>query len=463
MNVNDRSIPNIKHLNIHEMLDEAKETYTIPKKAFEGERIKRGLRNSDGTGVVAGVTGIGLVHGYVVDEGEKYPVDGKLYYRGYDVDDIVDYYAASDKFGYEEVSYLLLMGELPTEEELIHYEEVLNYYRQLPPGFTEDVVMRAPSRSIMAKMAQSVLALSSYDESPDDLTFDNVLVQSAQLVARVPIIAALAYAVKRHVFQNKSLTLHYPKEGLSTSENFLRVVRSDKSFTREEAKLLDLCLILHAEHGGGNNSTFTCRTLTSTGTDTYSAIAGALGSLKGPRHGGANIKVVEMLDNIKENVKDLNDDDELRAYLIRILDGQANDGSGLIYGMGHAVYTKSDPRAVILKKFASGMAEKCGYSEDFRLLDSIERLSPALLVQKKASIPAENFVSANVDAYSGTVFRMLNIPEDMFTPLFAISRVSGWCAHRIEELLTSKKIVRPAYKHYGPMREYVPIGQRKSR
>lgn len=454
MNVKDKKIPNIHHLSIHTLLDSAKKTYMLPPEAFKGERIKKGLRNSDGTGVVAGVTGIGLVHGYIVDEGEKCPVDGKLYYRGYDIEDIVNYYSSHDKFGYEECSYLLLMGELPTAAELEHYDEVLNYYRQLPQGFVEDVVMRAPNESIMSKIAQSVLALSAYDPSPDDISFENVLVQSAQLVARLPIIAASAYAVKRHVFKNKSLTLHYPKPGLSTSENFLRVVRSDKSYTRDEAKLLDLCLILHAEHGGGNNSTFTCRSLTSTGTDTYSAIAGALGALKGPRHGGANIKVVEMLDNIKENVRDTHDEDELRNYLLKILDKKANDNSGLIYGMGHAVYTKSDPRSVILKRFASEMVANSEYAEDFWLLNTIERISPALLVEK-TSIPRENFVSSSIDMYSGIIFRMLRIPEDMFTPLFAIARISGWCAHRMEELLTSHKIVRPAYKYAGAIRDYI--------
>ncbi|HPE95161.1 MAG TPA: citrate synthase [Bacillota bacterium] len=459
MNIKDKQIPNIHHLSIHTLLDGAKETYMLDPEAFKGERIKKGLRNSDGTGVVAGVTGIGLVHGYVVDEGEKCPVDGKLYYRGYDVEDIVNYYSSHDKFGYEECSYLLLMGELPTSAELEHYDEVLNYYRQLPQGFVEDVVMRAPNESIMSKIAQSVLALSAYDPSPDDISFENVLVQSAQLVARLPIIAASAYAVKRHVFQNKSLTLHNPKQGLSTSENFLRVVRSDKSFTRDEAKLLDLCLILHAEHGGGNNSTFTCRSLTSTGTDTYSAIAGALGALKGPRHGGANIKVVEMLDDIKANVRDTHDEDELRDYLLKILDKKANDNSGLIYGMGHAVYTKSDPRSVILKRFASEMVTNSEFAEDFKLLNTIERISPALLVQK-TSIPREDFVSSSIDMYSGIIFRMLRIPEDMFTPLFAIARISGWCAHRMEELITSHKIIRPAYKYAGDIRNYISPDER---
>lgn len=448
-------------LNLRGLVNEAKSTYEIPASAFEGERIKKGLRNADGTGVIAGVTGIGLVHGYVIDEGEKTPIDGKLYYRGYDVEEIVEYYANCQRYGYEECSYLLLMGKLPTEVELSHFDEILNFYRRLPSRFAEDVILKAPSRNIMSKMTASVLALASFDDRADDCSFENVLMQSISLIARIPIIAAMAYAVKRHKFYNESLTLHFPRAGYSTSENFLRVARPDKMFTAEEAMLLDLCLILHAEHGGGNNSTFACRVLSSTGTDTYSAIAGALGSLKGPRHGGANIKVIEMLDDLKSNVRDYKDEDEIADYLRKIVAKEAYDKSGLIYGMGHAVYTKSDPRAVILKQYAEKMANERGYSDDFNILQTIEKLAPGILAARaSANAKAASQICANVDMYSGTVFRMLGIPSDMFTPLFAISRVSGWCAHRLEEIVTSKKIIRPGYKSYGDIQQYIPLDKR---
>ena len=453
--MDNRNIPNEHRLNVKEMIAEARNTYTIAPENLKSPRIKRGLRNADGTGVVAGVTGIGSVHGYIIDESEKIPQDGKLYYRGYDLEDIVNYYAESERFGYEEVSYLLLMGKLPTEKELDHYNEVLNYYRNLPPHFVEDMILKCPSENIMNKMMSALLALYSYDEKADDCSFENVVVQSSQIIARMPIIAASAYSVKRHVFQNKSLTLHYPKLGLSTSENFLRVVRSNKTYTKEEAKLLDLCLILHAEHGGGNNSTFTCRSLSSAGTDTYSAIAGALGALKGPKHGGANIAAIKMLDNMKTKIRDVNDDEEIAAHLEKIIMKEENDRSGLIYGMGHAVYTKSDPRARILKKYAKTLTASSEYSDDFKLLEATERLAPTLLAKHKPNIPAPDHVCANIDLYSGTVFRMLKIPTDMFTPLFAIARTSGWCAHRMEEMVTSSKIYRPAFKTCSTPREYV--------
>lgn len=458
--MDNRNIPNEHRLNVKAMIAEARDTYIISPENFKSPRVKRGLRNADGTGVVAGVTGIGSVHGYIIDEGEKIPQDGKLYYRGYDLEDIVSYYAESDRFGYEEVSYLLLMGKLPTDKELDHYNEVLNYYRNLPPHFVEDMILKCPAENIMNKMMSALLALYTYDDKADDCSFENVVVQSSQIIARMPIIAASAYSVKRHVFQNKSLTLHYPKLGLSTSENFLRVVRSNKTYTKEEAKLLDLCLILHAEHGGGNNSTFTCRSLSSTGTDTYSAIAGALGALKGPKHGGANIAAINMLDNMKSKIRDVNDDDEIAAHLEKIIAKEENDRSGLIYGMGHAVYTKSDPRARILKKYAKTLTASSEYADDFKLLEAVERIAPSLLAKSKPNIPAPDHVCANVDLYSGTVFRMLKIPTDMFTPLFAIARTSGWCAHRMEEMVTSSKIYRPAFKTCSTPRAYVPLSNR---
>lgn len=455
------NIQNAEHLNLRSLISEAKNTYEIPAEAFEGEKIKKGLRNSDGTGVIAGVTGIGQVHGYTFVDGKKIPDDGKLYYRGHDVEKIIDYYANCQKYGYEECSYLLLMGKLPTELELAQFDEILNFYRRLPSRFAEDVILKAPSRNIMSKTAASVLALASFDERADDCSFENVLLQGISLIARVPIIAAMAFAVKRHKFYNESLTLHFPRAGFSTSENFLRVARPDKVFTPEEAMLLDLCLILHAEHGGGNNSTFTCRVLSSTGTDTYSAIAAALGSLKGPKHGGANIKVIEMLDDLKANVKDYNDEEEIADYLRKIIAREAYDRSGLIYGMGHAVYTKSDPRSVIMKKYAEKMALERGFSDDFKILQTIEKLSPNILASRvSANAKSASQICANVDMYSGTVFRMLGIPSDMFTPLFAISRVSGWCAHRLEEIVTSKRIIRPGYNSFGDLQEYVDIDHR---
>lgn len=450
-----------EHLNLRNLITNAKSTYEIPAEAFEGERIKKGLRNADGTGVIAGVTGIGVVHGYIISEAEKVAVDGKLFYRGYDVEKVIDYYAKANRYGYEECSYLLLMGKLPTEVELAQFDEILNFYRRLPSRFAEDVILKAPSRNIMSKIAASVLALASFDDRADDCSFENVLLQSISLIARIPIIAAMAYAVKRHKFYNESLTLHFPRAGYSTSENFLRVARPDKVFTKEEALLLDLCLILHAEHGGGNNSTFACRVLSSTGTDTYSAIAGALGSLKGIKHGGANIKVIEMLDDLKQNVRDYNDEEEIAAYLRKIIAKEAYDKSGLIYGMGHAVYTKSDPRAVILKQYAESMANERGYADDFKILQTIERISPNILASRvSANAKAAAQICANVDMYSGTVFRMLGIPSDMFTPLFAISRASGWCAHRLEEIVTSKRIIRPGYKSFGDFQEYVSLDHR---
>lgn len=458
--MDNKNIPNSHRLNVKEMVAEARDTYAIPAEQFKLPHLKRGLRNNDGTGVVAGITGIGSVHGYIIDEGEKIPKDGKLYYRGYDLEDIVDYYAKTERYGYEEVSYLLLMGKLPSNKELDHYNEVLNYYRNLPQHFVEDMILKCPSENIMNKMMSALLALYSYDDRADDCSFENVVVQSAQIIARMPIIAASAYAVKRHVFDNKSLTLHYPKLGLSTSENFLRVVRSDKTYTKDEAKLLDICLILHAEHGGGNNSTFTCRSLSSAGTDTYSAIAGALGALKGPKHGGANIAAIKMLDNMKSVIKDYNDDDEIAAYLERVIRKEENDRSGLIYGMGHAVYTKSDPRARILKRYAKTLTASGEYADDFKLLEAVERLAPTLLSRSKPNIPAPDHVCANVDLYSGTVFRMLRIPTDMFTPLFAIARTSGWCAHRMEEMVTSSKIYRPAFKSCSVPKPYAPLESR---
>ena len=438
-------------------LQAAKEINQIPQEAFENFRVKRGLREKDGTGVMAGVTNIGNAHGYMVYEGERVADEGKLEYRGFDMTSLVDGVRAENRYGFEECVYILLFGKLPTAEELEGFKSLLASQRHLPDRFTEDILMKAPSPSIMNKMGMGVLALYAYDENPDDTSLDNMLRQSIEIIAKLPSIAAHAYAVYRSHYFKKSLNLHTPKDDLGTAQNFLRMLRPDKQYTEEEARLLDLCMIIQAEHGGGNNSTFTCRVLSSSGTDTYSAISGAIGSLKGPLHGGANIKVQQMFDCMKENLQDIRDEEEVIAYIQKILNKEAYDGKGLIYGMGHAIYTKSDPRAVILKKYAEDLAVKKGYGDDFHLLETIERVTPELFNAHKG---LNKPMCANVDLYSGLVYRMLGIPVELYTPLFAIARVSGWCAHRIEEFQTAKKIIRPAYKSIAKAQEYVPLDQR---
>ena len=439
------------------MLEDARSAYVIPKQAFENYRVKRGLREVDGSGVTAGVTRIGNVHGYVLNEGDKCADEGRLEYRGYEISTLVNNFVKEDRFGFEECVFLLFFGHLPDKTELEEFNDILSAYRRLPPRFTEDIIMKAPSRSIMNKMSSSVLSLYAYDDNPDDTSLDNMLHQSMELVSRLPVIAAQSYAVYKNAFFDKSLNIHNPKDNLSTAENFLRVMRSDKSYTEEEARLLDLCLAVHAEHGGGNCSTFTCRVLSSSGTDTYSAISAAIGALKGPRHGGANIKVQEMFDDLKANVDDITDDGKVKDYIVKILKGEAYDGSGLVYGMGHAIYTKSDPRAVMLKKYARHLAEKKGYGEDFALLEKIEQFTPELFCEYKGIYKD---MCANVDLYSGLVYRMLGIPVEMYTPLFAIARVAGWCAHRIEEYCTSNRIIRPGYKCISKPRIYQSLDNR---
>ncbi|MBQ8140448.1 MAG: citrate synthase [Clostridia bacterium] len=443
--------------NFEMLLDAARDAYTVPSGAFDSYRIKRGLREMDGTGVMAGVTNIGSAHGYIVSEGEKTPVDGRLLYRGVDMTSLINGFVAEDRYGFEECIYLLLFGKLPKKDELENFKTLLSSRRHLPPRFTEDVLMSVPSKSIMNKMAIGVLSLYSYDENPDDTSLENMLRQCIDVIAKLPIIAAHSYAIYRSAYFGKSLNLHKAHDDIGTAQNFLRILRSSKQYTEEEAKLLDLCMVIQAEHGGGNNSTFSCRVLSSSGTDTYSAIGAAIGSLKGPLHGGANIKVQEMFDCIKPNIKDVNDDDEVKAYLLKILKGEACDGKGLIYGMGHAIYTKSDPRAVMLKKYAEKLAVDKGYGDDFKLLEAIERVTPDLFNSFKGT---NKVMCANVDLYSGLVYRMLEIPTEMYTPLFAIARASGWCAHRIEEYQTAKKIIRPGYKFIASEQEYVPIDER---
>ena len=418
--------------------------------------VKRGLRNPDGTGVLAGLTNVCDVVGYEMVDGLRTPSDGKLIYRGIDVERIVQAAYEEDRFMFEEVIWLLLFGSLPTQSQLARFGRTLEQFRELPENFVEDMIMKAPSPNIMNKMARSVLALYSYDDNPDELTLPNIMRQSIALIASMPSVVVNAYQVKKRVYDKQSMYLHLPVPGQSTAEHILSTYRADQKFTREEAKLLDLCLVLHADHGGGNNSTFACRVLSSTGTDTYSAVAAAIGSLKGPRHGGANHKVVQQLDVLKAMVTDAHDDEAVLAALKKVLNRQAGDGTGLIYGLGHAVYTKSDPRAVILRKRAKHLALEKGFEKEYNLLCAVERLGSVAMARFKKA----KDVCANVDLYSGFIYRMLGISEDLFTPLFAISRVPGWCAHRVEEVMFANRIMRPAYKYLGRGQEYLPLEQR---
>ncbi len=425
---------------------------------YEKWDVKRGLRNPDGTGVMAGITQIGNVLGYYVQDGERNPMEGKLIYRGVSVADLIGGFMGEDRFGFEETAYLLLFGALPTRSQLDTFKGALAAHQNLPPMFTEDMILRAPSPDVMNRLSRAVLALYSYDKNPEDRSLESEVGKALALIARMPLIVAHAYSAKRHYYDNESLYLHRPQEGLSMAENFLWSVRQDNRFTQEEAKLLDLCLVIHAEHGGGNNSAFACRVLSSSGTDIYSAISAAIGSLKGPRHGGANKKVMEMFGHIESNVKDWKDEDELRAYLGKILRREVGDRSGLIYGMGHAIYTLSDPRAVLLKTFARSLAEKKGMVDELNLLEAVERLTPLAFLDVKGE---EKTVCANVDLYSGFVYKMMGIPEELYTPLFALARMVGWCAHRIEEVCNpGNKIIRPAYKAVAPSCAFVPLDQR---
>ncbi len=432
-----------------------KTTGKIDPKLYEYYQVKRGLRNSDGTGVQAGITRIGNVHGYLMNEGEKMPVKGELTYRGMDVEDIVR--GKGDHFGFEETAFLLLFGYLPKLEELQQFKELLSTYRDLPDGFMENVIMRPPSKDIMNKLAQSTLALYAYDEDPENMAVENVLLQCIKLIARFPIIVTHSYQFKRHHFDNKSMYVHSPKPELSTAENVMRTIRSNKQFTKEESLLLDLALVLHAEHGGGNNSSFTCRVLSSSGTDTYSAISAAVSSLKGPKHGGASNSVSKMLDDIKANVPNWTEDDAVYDYIVKILKKEANDYTGLIYGMGHAIYTLDDPRATLLKASAAKLAAEGGFEKELALVDAIERLTPKAFFEIKGDNKA---MCANIDLYAGFVYSMLGIPPELYTPIFAIARVVGWSAHRLEEVFNDSRIIRPAYKVLIDKKEYIPINER---
>ncbi len=439
------------------LCDELRKNNRIPPEKFNRYQVKRGLRNEDGTGVMAGLTLICNVHGYVLNEGERSPVPGKLTYRGYDIEDLVSGAVQDKRFGYEEVAWLLLFGKLPSAKQLQSFIKLLSEYRELPANFAENMLVRMPSPNIMNQMSRAVLALYAEDDDPDVLSDVNVLRQSINLLAKLPNIMAHAYQVKRRYYNNQSMYFHPNVKGLSTAETILHSIRPDSSFTAQEANILDLCLMLHAEHGGGNNSTFAARVLSSSGTDTYAAMSAAIGSLKGPRHGGANIKVMQMLEYLKAGIKDWNDDDEVANFVEKLMRGEEGDHSGLVYGMGHAVYTLSDPRAVILKKSAYDLAEKKGYGEEFRLLEAVERVTPQVFGKLRGDTKA---LCANVDMYSGLVYKSLGIDPDLFTPLFAVARMAGWCAHRLEEITTSGRIIRPAYKAIASEKPYVPLAER---
>lgn len=423
---------------------------------YDNYKVKRGLRNSDGTGVLAGLTNVGQVHGYIMYEDEMIPDDGKLSYRGVDVTDIVTACEKENRFGYEEVCYLLLFGKLPTQKELDDFKALVGAMRPLPFGFREDMIMKTPSNDIMNKLARSVLSMYSYDNNPDSTDLYNIIRQSILLFSRVPTMVAYAYQAKAHYFDGKSLYIHNPQPELSMAENFLYMIRPDNQYTDLEAKVLDLAMILHAEHGGGNNSAFTTRVVSSTGSDTYSAIAAAIGSLKGPKHGGANRKVMAMIEDFKANVDDMNDRGAVANHIAKLLDKDGFDHSGLIYGMGHAIYTKSDPRTVQLKKKAEELADVTGNMKEFKLYSLIEELTPEIFAEKKG----KKHMCANVDLYSGFVYKCLNIPPELYTPMFAISRMAGWCAHRIEEVMYGGRIIRPAYKSVCGAGDYVPIKDR---
>ncbi|MEE0570050.1 MAG: citrate/2-methylcitrate synthase [Lachnospiraceae bacterium] len=446
------------------------EIYRLSKKCLKNNMIdpefynkydvKRGLRDVNGKGVLTGLTEISEVFSFIEKpDGTRIAQDGKLFYRGYDVEDIVKGFTSENRFGFEEVAYLLLFGELPDKANLDDFYKMLDYYRTLPTGFVRDIIMKAPSRDIMNAMSRSVLTMYSYDSNADDTSIPNVLRQCIQLIALFPIFSVYGFQAFQYYHDNQSLIIHTPKPELSTAENILYMLRPDSKYTPLEAKLLDMALVLHAEHGGGNNSTFTTHVVTSSGTDTYSTIAAALGSLKGPKHGGANIKVVNMFEHIKSHVKDFDDEEEIAAYLERILNKEAFDHSGLIYGMGHAIYSISDPRARVFKGYVERLSNEKGKQREFRLYNNVEKIAARLISQKRK---IHKGVSANVDFYSGFVYSMLELPKELFTPLFAVARIAGWSAHRIEELSNSSRIIRPAYENVMPRRPYVKMDSRQS-
>ncbi len=429
----------------------------IQPQMYTEHNVNRGLRDMNGNGVVTGLTEISYIKAKEkLTDGTTVPCSGQLYYRGINIRDIVNGFMKDNRYGFEETAYLLLFSELPTKEELSRFTQELSEYRSLPTSFVRDMILKAPGRDMMNVLSRSVLALYAYDENPDDISVANVLRQSLQLIAMFPLLAVYGYQSFQHYHQGKSLFIHLPETNLSTAENLLHILRENGEYTHLEASILDLALVLHAEHGGGNNSTFTTHVVTSSGTDTYSSVAAALGSLKGPRHGGANIKVVRMFEDMQKSINTENKN-EIQDYLIRLLDKQAFDKAGLIYGMGHAVYSKSDPRADILMNCARSLAEEKGYEKEYTLYETVAKMAPEIIADRRKMYKG---VSANVDFYSGLIYKMLELPCELFTPIFAVSRIAGWSAHRIEEIQNSGKIIRPTYINVKPVREYIPLCER---
>lgn len=442
---------------IEQLTEACKDHTTMDLSLYGKYDVKRGLRDINGKGVLAGLTQVSNVQAVKVVDGKEVPCAGSLYYRGYNIKDLTNGFVKDNRFGFEETTYLLLFGTLPNEKQLEDFKELLANQRSLPRNFVRDVIMKAPGRDIMNALSRSVLTLYSYDNNPDDISLPNVLRQCLNLISIFPLLSVYGYQAYNHYVRGKSLYIHNPKKELSTAENILRMLRPDKQYTDLEAKILDLALILHMEHGGGNNSTFTTHVVSSSGTDTYSAIAAALGSLKGPKHGGANIKVVKMFNDMRKHVHDYSDEEEISAYLKKLLHKEAFDKRGLIYGMGHAIYSVSDPRAEVFKGYVEQLAREKGRMKDYQLYAAVERLAPKVIAEERKIYKG---VSANVDFYSGFVYSMLDLPLELYTPMFAIARIVGWSAHRMEELINVDKIIRPAYKNVLPEAEYIPLCER---
>lgn len=443
---------------IQELSQLCLENLRIDTDLFSKYDVKRGLRDINGKGVLAGLTDVSKIQSYIVEDNDMIPCEGKLYYQGVDVEDIVAGFIKEKRFGYEETIYLLLFGKLPNQEELATLTKILSDYRMsLPTHFVRDIILKAPSKDMMNTLQRSVLTLYAYDEKADDTSIPNVLRQCLQLISVVPLLSVYGYQAYSHYHDGNSLFIHTPQPELSTAENLLYVLRQDSQYTELEARILDLALVLHAEHGGGNNSTFTTHVVTSSGTDTYSSMAASLGSLKGPKHGGANIKVTKMFADMKEQVKDWNDEEEIKGYLKKLLHKEAFDKAGLIYGMGHAVYSISDPRAKVFKGFVEKLSIEKGYEKEYQLYANVEKLAPEVIAEERKIYKG---VSANVDFYSGFVYQMLGLPMELYTPLFAVARMAGWSAHRIEELINQGKIIRPAYKAVKKKQDYIPMSER---
>ena len=447
----------IEESDIHNLCRDLEQYSAIEPKYYERFDVKRGLRNADGCGVIAGITRICNVHGYVMNEGERQPIPGQLIYRGYDINDLIENAEREDRYVFEEVVYLLLFGMLPDAKELEIMTRSLSARRELPPGFLVDSIMQSPSNNIMNKLARSILSLYSYSDITENTTIEDEMRIALDLIAKMPILMDGAYQAKRHKYDNASMIMHPLRPDENTAQSILSLIRNDRVYTKEEAQLLDVLLAIHADHGGGNNSTFACRVATSSGTDPFAAYTSAINSLKGPRHGGANIKVIQMLDDIKAHVKHWEDEGEVADYLTKILRKEANDGSGLIYGMGHAVYSVSDPRAVILKSFVEQLSSEKGCHDEYQLYATVERLAGEVIAKNRKIYKG---VCANVDFYSGFVYRMLGLPVDLFTPIFAIARIAGWSAHRMEELINCRKIIRPEYLSVSERQNYVPLEER---